>query len=72
MTKNVRKAAKVLRMTSSAKGCDFDVVNGARSSVRNYAKKQTRRAAPLVASTRPSPRTWRSDTVTMYHGDDLK
>jgi hypothetical protein len=45
MTKNIRKAAKVLRECRSFKGDDFDVVNGARSSVGNYAKRKTRRAS---------------------------
>ena len=45
MTKNVRKAARGLRDCNSFKGDDFDVVNGARSSVGRYAKKMTRRAS---------------------------
>jgi hypothetical protein len=45
MSKNTRNAETALRMCRSWRGHDFDVVNGASSSVGAYAKNVTTRAA---------------------------
>ena len=45
MTKNLSKALFAVRMCRSWRGHDFDVVNGARTSVGKYAKRITTRAA---------------------------
>ena len=45
MSKNTRNAETALRMCRSWRGHDFDVVNGASSSVGVYAKKVTARAS---------------------------
>ena len=44
MSKKVRQALVAARMCRSWRGHDFDVVNGARSSVGSYAKRVTKRA----------------------------
>jgi len=45
MSKNTKQAVIALLMCRSWRGNDFDVVNGARSSVGKYAKRITKRAA---------------------------
>lgn len=45
MSKNTKQALLAVRMCRSWKGHDFDVVNGASSSVGKYAKRVTKRAS---------------------------
>lgn len=44
MSKRTKQALVAVRMCRSWRGHDFDVVNGARSSMGSYAKRVTKRA----------------------------